>query len=423
MDKNELKVILKSISKDYFGANYYNEEEAKAAYKVIINQSPFRYYGNTLLRETEKFEESARKYFQVKYAHCVNSGTGAISCALHALDITIGDEVIVPGYFWMSVATCVLLRGGFPVLCEVDESFNINPEDLVKKITPRTKCLVLVHMDGVIGDLNIIREICHNNGITILEDFSQCVGGSYYGNKVGSFGDIAVASLQVNKVITSGEGGLILTNSEELYNKAVARSDFGLSRINNEVNEKTQQYITFGEGRRFNEISAAVMNVQLKKISYILKNMLDTKRYIKESLGNIQPIKYRKINDEEGEVATTLMLIFKSQNDLSIFMDIYKNEFLDNELKLYVMEQFGYHIYYNCLNLVNKVEALPGGWPWNLTKNEYHYEKGTLPKTDNLLARTIGMKIPGGITREQANAIVQALKYIINKYKEKVGVN
>lgn len=419
----KVKEVLKSISKDYFGANYYDQEEVKAVSKVITNQSPFRYYGNALLRETEKFEENVKDYFQVKYAHCVNSGTGAISCALHALDVTIGDEVIVPGYFWMAVATCVVLRGGFPVLCEVDESFNIDCEDLINKITPKTKCLVLVHMDGVVGNLEKIIEICRKKNIKILEDFSQCVGGSYFGKKVGFFGDIAIASLQVNKVITAGEGGLILTNSEELYNKAVARSDFGLSRINNEINEKTKKYITLGEGRRFSEISGAVMNVQLKKMPNMLKTMLETKRYIKEQLGSIEPIRYRKIYDEDGEVATTLMFIFNSQNDARKFIDIYRSEFSKDELKLYIMEEFGYHIYYNCINLVNHIEALPGGWPWNLTENKYNYTKGTLPKTDDLLGRTIGMKIPGGITKEQTDAVIQALKYVIEKYKKKVWVD
>lgn len=407
---------LKGLSKDYYGANYYDDREADAAAEVVMNQSPFRYYGNYHGMKALKVEEKARNIFGTKYAHCVNSGTGALSCALHALDVTIGDEVLIPGYFWCAVANAVIQRGAYPVLCEVDESLNIDINDLKKKITEKTKCLIMIHMDGSPAEIDSLVKICKEHNISILEDFSQCIGGSYKGKKIGSFGDVSIASLQVNKLITAGEGGLILTKSEEIYQKVMARSDCGLAREENENNEK---YITIGEGRRFGEIGAAIIDIQLDRIPYMLEQLRKNKAYIKNMLGDISPIQYRKHAFEEGEIATALILQFPSKKDVNEIMDLYQKEFEHDELHLYRLENFGCHIYYNCQNLIRKTEALPGGWPWNLATEEYSYEKGTLKKADGLFERTIAMKLPGNISEEQVRAIGIALRELISKYMEK----
>lgn len=419
-DLAENTIILNTITNDYYGVNYYGEEEAEAAYKVVKSQSPFRYYGNNCLYETDRLEGKIKEYFSVKYVHSLNSATGALACALHALDVTIGDEVIVPGYFWVSIPNTILMRGAFPVLCEVDESFNIDIDDLQRKITDKTKCVILVHMDGCAANVEEVCRICSEKKIKILEDFSQCMGGSYKNRKVGTFGDISITSLQVHKLLTAGEGGLILTNDKELYKKAVARSDFGFLRDGACVNEDSNQYYTFGEGRRFNEISAAIMNVQISKIDMIIDHMRYVKHRIKESLGNISPIKYRSMIDKEGDIATTLMLIFSSSRDADFFWDVNKKYYKNNELKLYRLFEFGCHVYYNCTNLVGKYDVLPGGWPWNITDKDYHYEKGTLKKSDDLFERTIGLKLPGGLNDDQVDAIIFSLKLLIGEYKEKI---
>lgn len=202
--------ILKTISNDFYGAYWYNYQEVEAVSRIINNKSPFRYYGSNMLNETEKFEENCRQYFGVKYAHALNSGTGALMCALHALGVGPGDEVIIPGYFFSAVYSSILLRGAIPVLGEIDETLNLDPDDFEKKITHKTKCVIVIHMDGVPARVEQIMNISHRKGICVIEDFSQCIGGIVNGNKLGSFGDVAITSLQLNKMITSGEGGFYL---------------------------------------------------------------------------------------------------------------------------------------------------------------------------------------------------------------------
>ena len=407
---------LKTISKDYYGLNYYNSEEVDVASKVIINKSPFRYYGDHLSHEVDNFEVECTQYFGVKYAHTVNSATGGLSCALHALDVSIGDEVIVPGYFWVAVANVSLIRGAIPVLCEVDESLNMDPLDLRKKITPKTKCVIVIHMDGVPAAIEEIRDICSEHNIKILEDFSQCIGGEINGKKIGSFGDIAVASMQVNKIITAGEGGIVLMDNEDYYYKIVAKSDFGFQRNQDQIlNDRNNKYLTYGEGRRCSEISAAILRVQLHKLPEIIQNMMQTKTYIKQNLGNIAPIRFRKITYPGCEIGTTLMFTFPDSKVTDRFLQIYHDKFQDDDLKLCRLSDFGYHVYYNCTNLTEKKEVLPGGFPWTyIEEDNYHYRKGTLPVTDDLLSRTIIMKLPARLNSEQREAVTKALLYIIN---------
>lgn len=407
-----VKEILKLISKDYYGVNFYDEQELTAVEQVIKNKSPFRYYGNHLTYETKKFEDTCAKYFDVKFAHAVNSATGGLSCALHALDIGIGDEVIVPGYFWISIINVCLLHGAIPVLCEIDESLNMDPNDLEQKISTRTKGVIVAHMDGEPAQIDKIREICRRNHLKLIEDFSQCIGGQVGMKKVGAYGDISVASMQINKLITAGEGGLVLTNSELLYKKIMARADFGIPRLEDD-NEEVQ-LLTFGEGRRCSELAAAVLNSQIKKIPKILEEQWRTKEYIQHELKNIAPIKYRKVNEGAVGIATTLFLIFPSKQDTDRFMKIKEATFPLNEINIYRLHEFGYHVYYRCSNLVNKVEALPGGFPWKwVDEKKYHYTKGTLSMTDSILERTVGLKLPAKLSDAQKEAIAFGLNYLI----------
>lgn len=414
--------ILEAIPRSFIGANMYDHLEVEAASRVVAERSPFRYYGYNMLNETNKFEESCTKYFGVKYAHTVNSGTGALSCALHMLDVGPGDEVIIPGYFWSAVVNTTVIRGGIPVLCEVDETLNLDPADLKRKISEKTKCVLLIHMDGSQARMQEIREICDQYGVKILEDFSQCIGGSIDGQMIGSFGDVAIASFQLNKMISSGEGGLLLTDSEEYYYKALARSDFGFQRIGGMFqSEPSNSYITYGEGRRFNEISAAIMNVQLQKLPAMVEKIRTTKARMKAHLGDISPVRFRTIVDEEGDIGSTLILIFNTSADIDLFWELYNSNFPKKELRIYRLSETGFHIYYNCTNLVEKIEALPGGFPWSFVEHKnYYYGKGALPATDDLLYRSLALKLTPNLTPEQEMVMADCLKNLLQEFKSEL---
>lgn len=410
--------ILKTIDNDAYGVFFYDKEEENAVKRVLENKSPFRYYGHSLLNETEKFERECEKYFQRNYAHTVNSGTSALIMALHSFNVGPKDEVLIPGYFFSAVYSAVLLRGAIPVLVEIDESLNMDVRDLEKKITSKTKCVIAIHMDGSSCSISNLEVLCKNKNIYLLEDFSQCIGGSIGDKRIGSFGDISIASFQLNKMISSGEGGILLTDNHLFYKKMVARSDIGFTREKRKLlSSNESEYSTYGEGRRFNEVSAAIMNAQIKKLEKLKKGMIYRKEKIKRELGYIYPIQYKKNNHIDGDIATTITFLFQNPEETEIFWRIYTDTFPNKELKLFRHCDWGYHVYYNCNSLVNKEEVLPGNFPWCLVNaDNYNYEKGALPCTDNILERTIGIKLPSNLNDLQMISIVKSLKILFDKY-------
>ncbi len=412
MDVELLKQVLTSSPPGFFGANVYDDQEIAAALRVVFNQSPFRFYGRKCTFEAQHFEEEAATWYGVKHACTTNSGSGALLLALHALDIGPGCEVIVPGFFWIAVSNTVLLRGAIPVICEVDSTLNMDPADLRKKIGPKTKCVIAVHMYGGQANIVEIAKICRERKIPLIEDSSQCNGGAIGAKKNGSNGDIGITSLQLNKVITAGEGGLLLTNNADYYEKAFARSDMGYPRSGGISSaEAKSDFVTVGEGRRFNEIAAAIMRVQLTKVPAIVKAMSATKRAIEAGMKPTVECAPRTVVDAAGDLGSTQAITFKTEAHAVAFCAAGKKLFGDDAWFAGQLSNTGLHIYYNCSNMVKKVPVLPGGFPWNLPENKgsYTYEKGTCPNTDSLLARSVGWSNPPDLSAIQRDARIEAL--------------
>jgi 8-amino-3,8-dideoxy-alpha-D-manno-octulosonate transaminase len=420
MDLEQLKQVLTSSPPGFFGANVYDEQEIAAATRVIFNQSPFRFYGRKCTFEAQHFEEEAAAWYGVKHALTTNSGSGALLLALHALDIGPGCEVVVPGYFWIAVSNTILLRGGIPVICEVDTTLNMDPNDLRKKITPKTKAVVAVHMFGGQANMVEIAKVCREKKIPLIEDSSQCNGAAIGAKKLGSYGDIAITSLQLNKSITAGEGGMLLTDNSTYYEKAFARSDMGYPRSGGISSaEAKSSFVTIGEGRRFNEIGAAILRVQLSKLSRIKEQMSHAKHALEEGMKATVSVERRKVMDPAGDLGSTQTLIFKTAAEAEAYCAAGRKIFGDEGWFAGQLSKTGLHIYYNCSNLVQKIPVLPGGFPWNQPENkgDYHYEKGTCPATDALLERSVGQSIPPDLSPLQAQARVEAMNMAFQQMK------
>ena len=192
--------------------------------------SPFRYWGPGRPEKVLRFEEAFAKYMGARFALAVTSGTAALDCAVAGLGIGPGDEVIVPAYTWWSDYTCVVHAGALPVFADIDRTFNLDPADFERKITPRTKAVIAVHLLGGPCDMDPIMEIARKHKVAVLEDCAQCVGGSYRGKKLGSIGDVGIYSFQINKMITSGEGGAVVSSDPLIYERAARFHDMGSIR-------------------------------------------------------------------------------------------------------------------------------------------------------------------------------------------------
>lgn len=410
-----MPVIREKLPQEFPGAYWMGKEEEKAVAAVVRAQSPFRYYGKNLLHEVDKFEKECKRFYGVRYALGVNSGTGALTASMAALGIGPGMEVILPGYMWISTVSAVVSLGAIPVLCEIDETLTMDPADLRKKITRRTKLIVPVHMAGVPSDMKRIMKAAKERGIPVIEDCAQCNGGGIDGKKVGTFGDIGIFSLQLNKNITTGEGGVLITNSARLYNRAFACHDLGFPRIEGRLVVTKIEDVLWGQGRRMSELTGAVGRVQLRKLPRIVSAMRKSKERIKEGIKDIPGISFRRIPDGAYDTGPFLIIYLPAGNTAKKFADAVVREGISGACWL---EDHGMHNYFNMVNLVKKKSLSKYGCPWKCPENKesvYEYKKGALPATDKLLARGVLIPVPSILTERQELLIIKAVRKVAEK--------
>lgn len=395
---------------EFPGAYWLDEQEDQAVLDVLHAGSLFRYYGLGEAKHADAYEAAAREYYGVRYALGVNSGTGALIASLTALGIGPGCEVILPAFMWVASVGAVVQVNAIPVLCEVDDSFCIDPVDLEKKITSRTKLILPIHMAGSPCDMDAVMEVARKHGIPVLEDCAQANGGTFQGRKLGAFGAMGIFSLQLNKNMTSGEGGLIITNDEKLYHRAFSAHDMGLIRKNGRLAAPEQYAIAWGGGRRMSELCGAVASVQIKKLPRIVEHMRASNNRIKALLRGTPGLEFRRLNDAEGDTGTFLILALSDENKVLAAVAKMKEFGLHNVFRI---ADYGLHIYYNIPSLVGKAPLSPAGNPWSLAENSqsaYSYDKGTCPRSDALFARSILLPIPSRLTAEQEESAVAAIR-------------
>lgn len=254
------------------GANLIGREEMTLLRRVVESKCLFRHCpGNCRMVET--FEGELRDFLGMPFALATSSGSGALSCAINALGVGKGDEVIIPAFGWMSNYHAVALAGARPVIAEIDDSLNLNPESFAACITLRTKAVIVVHYQGAASRLDEIVAIARKHGVAVVEDVAQAIGVSFKGRKLGSWGDVAMFSLQHNKVICSGEGGALVTNDQKIYERAVRTHDLGMVRpVFKDLLPKSLITTGFpGSQWRMSELTGAVALAQLRRLPSILK--------------------------------------------------------------------------------------------------------------------------------------------------------
>ncbi|MBW7990524.1 MAG: DegT/DnrJ/EryC1/StrS family aminotransferase [Planctomycetes bacterium] len=298
----ERSTEIPNINPGYIGPQFFDRHEEQALMEVLESRSPFRYWGSGKPTKVLRFEENFAKYMGASFALGVTSGTAALDCAVAGLGIGPGDEVIVPAYTWWSDYTCVVHAGALPVFADIDNTLNIDPMDFKRKITPRTKAVIAVHLLGGLCDMNPIMEIAGKNGVAVLEDCAQCVGGSYEGKTLGSIGDVGIYSFQVNKMITSGEGGALVTSNPLIYERSARFHDMGTIRQLFLDRSGPSQVQTFaGENFRMNEFTGAVLGAQLSKLDSMIAQLSHNAKVVYNGIKNLPGIRLRHRPDPKGD--------------------------------------------------------------------------------------------------------------------------
>jgi dTDP-4-amino-4,6-dideoxygalactose transaminase len=408
---------------EFPGIHHMNEEEVNAALRVLRSRSPFRYYGVDLQGEVQAFETEFASFLGISYCLAINSGTGSLHTALAALGVGPGQEIIIPAYMWVSVASAVVNLGAIPVLADIDDTFCLDPTAVEAAITSRTTGVIAVHMSGAPADIAAIQKVTRSHGLFLLEDCAQCAGGSVNGKKVGTFGDMAIFSFQMNKNMTSGEGGCIVTNDERLYNRAVASHDTGYARSpDGRALFDDLELCLWGRGYRMDEMRAAILRVQLRKLPAIVCQMHHSKYRIRQALEQFSEIRLRRIVDPDGDTGSFLLTTFLSREIAQKINRALRAEgivTLAQGINDIVMTQWGLHIYYNIPSLVHKTGIDKRNSPWSLVENKdsrAEYGKGTCPVADGLFERTILLAIPSCLTDRDEQDIIHAFDKVLTSH-------
>ncbi len=278
------------------GFEVFGDEERKQVNDVLESGILMRYGFDGMRNnhwKANEFEIAFAKRMQSDHCQLVSSGTTALTTALAATEIGAGDEVIMPVFTFVASFESILALGAVPVLVDIDDSLTLDPEAVKAAITPKTKCVMPVHMCGSMADLNTLQSICIEHNLLLLEDACQALGGTYDGKPLGSIGDLGCFSFDFVKTITCGEGGAILTNNKEYYVKSDQYQDHGHDHVGKDRGAETHP--NMGYNFRISELHAAVGVAQLNKLDEILSIQKKNYSIIKNSLESIESLTFRKV--------------------------------------------------------------------------------------------------------------------------------
>ncbi|MEP7106333.1 MAG: DegT/DnrJ/EryC1/StrS family aminotransferase [Ferruginibacter sp.] len=289
------------------GFEFFGEEERKELNDVMKTGILMRYGFDGARKgiwKAKELEESICETFGCKHAQLVSSGTAALTTALTALGIGYGDEVILPSFTFVASFEAVLSVGAIPVLTDVDDTLTLNPAAVRNAITPQTKCIMPVHMCGSMADMEELAVICKEHNLLLLEDACQSIGASYKGKKIGTIGDAGAFSFDFVKTITCAEGGVVMTNRENVFVACDGYSDHGHDHRGTDRGADLHPFI--GYNYRISELHAAVGLAQIRKLDKFLFLQRKNNKTLRNILSAIPEISFRRVPDEAGDSCTFL---------------------------------------------------------------------------------------------------------------------
>ena len=370
------------------GMELIGKEEKQELLDVLEGGYLFRYGSpdNPAFKaKVYQLEQEVGRRMGTSYAVAVNSGTAALHVALGGLGVGPGDEVIVPGYTFIASMSSIIYARAIPILAEVDRTLNLDPADVRRKVTPRTRAIMVVHMLGNPARLDELKAIADQHGLILIEDCAQAFGARYKGKAVGSIGHAGTYSFNVFKTITAGDGGMVVTHDEAAYRRFFGLHDQGHSPLRTGVEVGRRPFV--GLDFRMTELTAAVLLAQLRKLDTIISHLHANKNRFKEAIADLPGLEFRELPDPEGELATLLTVFLPSEE---IAREV------AGELKTRVVADSGWHVYSNMEQILEKRTITAEGCPFTCPfykGGEVKYEKGMLPQTDALLNRAINISI------------------------------
>ena len=407
----------------YPGGLEIGDDEKKEVMEALDRKYLFRYYGpEEFPSKVREFEVEFASKMGSKYCLAMNSCTSALISALVAVGVGPGDEVIVNGYTFFASCASIVAAKAIPVICEIDDTLTMDPDDLEKKITPSTKAVIAVHMRGAPCDMDRITAICKKHNLKLIEDVAQACGGSYKGKKLGTFGDVGCFSFQYHKIITAGEGGACITDDPVIYDRLMGYHDTAACwRPDRFGDERYRGELFCGVNFRMSELTGAVMLAQLRKLDGLVARMRENKNRIKSQISSIKGITFRRLNDADGEVAICLIYMLSDRSKVGTHVDALKAEGVD-AAGVFNKGIPDWHIYSHWTHVLEQSTPTSEGCPYTCPHYKgdapSKYSPDMCPNTVELLSHAVHIDIPAQLTGEDCDMIAKA----INKVSSALGV-
>ncbi len=337
--------------------------------------------GNFILGQEEKdFEEALAKYCGAKYGVGVNSGTDALYLALASLDIGPQDEVILPTFTFIATALCVSFTGAKPVFADVEnQTYNLDPKQVEKLITKKTKAIIPVHIYGQSANIAEIKKLAQAHKIKIVEDAAQAHGAVYQGQRIGSLGDVSCFSFYPTKSLGAfGDGGMIVTSQQEVYQKALMLRDYGRTgRYEHKIK---------GYNSRLDTIQAVVLSAKLKRLDEWNKMRADNADYYRKVLKGVKGVVLPEVKNDRTHVYQTFAVRLKNRDQVSE-----------------AMKQKGVSVLIHYPIPLHLQEAY----------QELGYKKGDFPVAETLAQEVLSLPMFPHMTHQQIDYVCDVLKQAV----------
>ncbi|MFV2061969.1 MAG: DegT/DnrJ/EryC1/StrS family aminotransferase [Chloroflexota bacterium] len=392
----------------YPGGNRIGLEEEEAVLQVLRSKRLFRYYGAIDgPSAVEAFEASFADRMGSRHAVAVASGTTALTTALAAASIGPGDQVIVPSYTWVSTAAAVLAVGAVPVLAEVDDSLTIDVHDAETLINGRTRAIIPVHMRGASADMAAVLRLAQQYDLVVIEDAAQAMGGRFGTQRLGSIGHIGCFSLQYNKIITCGEGGVVLTNDSGLHERALMYHDVAASQRIDTAGTPTFYGITC----RMSELQGAVAGVQLDRLDAIIAACRANRSRIIDMVrdqADRKDVRVRASHDEAGDTAIALILLLPDVRRARALVNALRSAGIDTDV-LFDQETPDLHVACHWSPILELRSSSRHG-PWAEQDGEFTYGPERWAHTNDLLSRAVHLDVSPDLGPEQVEQVASTLQ-------------
>jgi len=400
------------------GYEFFGNEERKEVNDVLQTGIMMRYGFDGPRKgiwKAKELENAICQTFGSKHAQLVSSGTAALTTAMSALGIGFGDEIILPSFTFVASFEAVLSVGAIPVFVDVDDTLTLNPQAVKNAITSKTKCIMPVHMCGSMADMDALQAICKEHKLILLEDACQSIGASYKGKKLGTIGDAGTFSFDFVKTITCAEGGVVLTNRDDVYIHSDGYSDHGHDHKGTDRGADLHPFV--GYNFRISELHAAVGLAQIKKLDDFLSIQKKNHAVLKNALATIPEVSFRRIPDENGDSCTFLSWFLPTEEiTLAVVAALKEQNILAGNFYWFVNN---WH-YISKWHHLKKLVTLNAVHPDVKAAGIYHATKD-FSASDAIMSRCISTAISLTWTEEQLKSkcdqLVSVIKSELSKQK------